>query len=359
MPMAKEVRGMGSQTTDAKKAMKAAKTRRAMEKNKVKRIREKPKCRCTGCESCNSRAPCKISLHSGGLCSGCKLKKGTAEPAATKLAKKSKRNQLLNKRYRRKQPPRFEAPSCQRGEHGQQTCGICCESMRLSKAFLLDCQQGSHGWYCADCLNKHAATRLIQGDVSFSCPACREVVPDYITSKFLQRDYLERFHRNSLQKAIAVSSRLFSCPTPDCTVCLWLDDLQDTNLNKCPLCKKSGCLKCGAQPYHTGVSCAEHARRAKRNDQAQNDILLNKWMESTGSKICPQCGEGITKENLEKQCTEEEECHKVKCRMCHTRFCFKCSAVLTDVFTCGCSRDDHYFVSPCTRRFERHLRKPR
>ena len=111
---------MGSQKTEAKKAMKAAKTRRAMKKNKVKRIREKPKCRCSGCESCNSRAPCKISLYSGGLCSGCILKKGTPGPTPSELAQKSKRNRLQDKRYIRKQPPRVEAPSCQRDEKGGQ-----------------------------------------------------------------------------------------------------------------------------------------------------------------------------------------------------------------------------------------------
>merc|ERR1719356_2131914 len=67
----------------------------------------------------------------------------------------------------------------------------------------------------------------------------------------------------------------------------------------------------------------------------------------------------VTKQNLEKQDAQRAECHKMLCRCCGTRFCFKCLAVLTESHTCGCSRDAHGFIDPHTGRRLAHLRAGR
>merc|ERR1719478_201941 len=64
----------------------------------------------------------------------------------------------------------------------------------------------------------------------------------------------------------------------------------------------------------------------------------------------------VTKLNLESQDTQYKECHKMMCRNCNTRFCFKCLKILTDTFTCGCSIDLHGFVDPRTGKRLEHLR---
>merc|ERR1719401_2586540 len=80
-------------------------------------------------------------------------------------------------------------------------------------------------------------------------------------------------------------------------------------------------------------------------------------MEETGSKQCPTCRMAVTKPNLKSQATQHAECHKMLCRNCNTKFCFKCLAVLTDSYTCGCTRDAHGFVDPKTGKRISHLRK--
>ena len=85
------------------------------------------------------------------------------------------------------------------------------------------------------------------------------------------------------------------------------------------------------------------------------DSSLLEWVKASGSKRCPVCGMIVTKQNLEHQSTQARECHKMMCRTCRTRFCFKCEAILTDTYTCGCSIDRHGFVDPATGERVEHL----
>merc|ERR1712032_585993 len=64
----------------------------------------------------------------------------------------------------------------------------------------------------------------------------------------------------------------------------------------------------------------------------------------------------VTKQNLKNQTTQRSECHKMMCRNCSTRFCFKCLAILTTDYTCGCTRDLHGFIDPHTGKRLVHLR---
>lgn len=235
-----------------------------------------------------------------------------------------------------------------------ETCAICFGDAQPTKAVRLACR---HGWYCEHCMKMHAEARLSVGDVCVPCPECREPIQEYSLREFLAEDVMDRFHERSMKKAIASSSNLFTCPTPDCDMCVWLDDGEEPWLKKCPKCRKGSCLKCGAQPYHKGVSCQMHQLRSRNPEQKRAELSFKRWMHKTGTKQCPQCNMGITKEDISNQGTQYSECHKMMCRHCNTRFCFKCLAVLTDSFTCGCSIDRHGFVNPVTGRICVHLKK--
>merc|ERR1712232_891428 len=91
----------------------------------------------------------------------------------------------------------------------------------------------------------------------------------------------------------------------------------------------------------------------------KEEATLRKWMNKTGTKQCPGCKMGVTKEDLKNQTTQRSECHKMLCRHCNTKFCFKCLAILTDTYTCGCSIDRHGFFNPFNGRRVKHLRAPR
>lgn len=234
-------------------------------------------------------------------------------------------------------------------------CTICCMDVESGDAVRLGC---SHGWYCRGCLERYAQARLNEGAVDVSCPDCREPVPDCDLKKILPQDVILRFHARSISRAVAASSNLFTCPTPNCGMCFELDEGDDAHLRQCLKCWKGSCLRCGAQPYHVGLSCTEHAAkmaRIKQKPQA-SDASLWRWMRRTGTVQCPVCKMGVSKEDLASQQTQRKECHKMFCRGCMTKFCFKCLAIFTDDYSCRCSIQAHGFVNPLNGRRVEHAK---
>lgn len=234
-----------------------------------------------------------------------------------------------------------------------ETCAICFTEAQPTKAVRLGCR---HGWYCLHCMKMHANARLNVGDVCVPCPECRAPIPDFCLKEILTDDVVSNFHTRSIKQAIACSPNLFTCPTANCDMCVELDDGEDAWLKKCPQCKKGSCLRCGAQPFHKGLTCQEHSLRSRTNEVKSAEMSLRRWMRKTGTKQCPQCNMGVTKEDLENQSTQRSECHKMLCRHCGTRFCFKCLAMLSETFSCGCSIDAHGFVNPLNGKRLGHLR---
>eukprot|EP00931_Biecheleriopsis_adriatica_P048377 TRINITY_DN27948_c0_g1_i1.p1 TRINITY_DN27948_c0_g1~~TRINITY_DN27948_c0_g1_i1.p1 ORF type:complete len:1057 (-),score=181.99 TRINITY_DN27948_c0_g1_i1:33-2741(-) len=70
-------------------------------------------------------------------------------------------------------------------------------------------------------------------------------------------------------------------------------------------------------------------------------------LASLGLKQCPGCGEGLQKET--------ETCHKMICRSCRARFCFRCLTRL-EYFNCSCTGAEHNFVDPVDGRILAHQR---
>lgn len=164
-------------------------------------------------------------------------------------------------------------------------------------------------------------------------------------------EVVDRFLTRSLERAVSMTADLWACPTPNCPMRVALDPEDDVTRFRCTMCRKASCIRCNAQPYHNRLTCEQHAlqKQRKRSQEADDGSEgLKKWMEETGAKQCPKCNMAVTKQNLTNQASQKTECHKMLCRNCGTRFCFKCLAELTDVFTCGCSIDLHGFVDPDT-----------
>jgi len=234
-----------------------------------------------------------------------------------------------------------------------ETCQICCNDVPAWRAVRLKC---SHGWYCAVCMLRHSEARLARGDASVTCPECCTTIDEHDLRKLLPPEVISRLQSRSLDQAVSSASDLWSCPTPNCTMRVAMED-GDVPRLECPLCRKESCLRCGVQPYHKGLTCEEHARQSYAQDKEQQRDMgrLMRWIKKSGTKQCPTCRMAITKHSLENQGTQYSECHKMLCRNCDTRFCFKCLAVLTDDHTCGCSIDRHGFVNPHTGKRVNHL----
>jgi hypothetical protein len=204
--------------------------------------------------------------------------------------------------------------------------------------------------------------KLAVGAVTVPCPECNVVLPEHDLRLILPVEFLDRMHARSLEQAIASVEDLCACPTPNCPMRVALEEGATPRM-KCPECKKVSCLRCGAQPYHHRLTCEQYAAKKKKMkkkaqaDDGEEDF--RKWMAEVGAKQCPTCKVVVTKQNIQHQGTQKAECHKMMCRQCGTRFCFKCEAKLSDTFTCGCTRNDHGFINPKTGKREEHLRKPK
>lgn len=227
-------------------------------------------------------------------------------------------------------------------------CAICCDDLSAGAAVRLGC---NHGWYCPECIKRFVDARLdagIAGDVP--CPDCGLPISEKDLITLLPTKTILRLHsRNIEQKDVASGAR--ACPTPNCPWRLSLNAAGSGERQTCPLCEVESCLLCGASPYHEGRTCEEHRASLLNKD----DQSFFNWMEATGSKQCPTCKMATTKENLEKQTQQRSECHKMLCRNCGTRFCFKCLAILTENYTCGCTIDRHGFIDPHTGKIIKHL----
>lgn len=249
-------------------------------------------------------------------------------------------------------PPSPDCPKEMKLSALPETCKICCDDTPAWRSVRLAC---GHGWYCARCVKRHAEARMELGVASITCPECAEVLAERDLRKLLPEDLIERLLERSLEQAVSCASDLWACPTPNCPMRVALEPDAIPRL-KCTLCKKESCVKCGRQPYHRGTTCEEFAEKQRAKGRMQEEESLMQWIQETGTKQCPTCRMGVSKQNLKSQHTQYAECHKMICRNCNTRFCFKCLAVLTDKFTCGCSIDAHGFINPLTGKRVNHMK---
>eukprot|EP00929_Paragymnodinium_shiwhaense_P120895 TRINITY_DN92950_c0_g1_i1.p1 TRINITY_DN92950_c0_g1~~TRINITY_DN92950_c0_g1_i1.p1 ORF type:complete len:535 (-),score=118.84 TRINITY_DN92950_c0_g1_i1:309-1913(-) len=241
-----------------------------------------------------------------------------------------------------------------------ETCEICADDeIPRGQAVRLRCD---HGWYCVPCFRRYVDMRLEAGGADVVCPQCQTEVAERELRELLPADTIDRLLSRSLDRAVSAAENLYACPTPGCSMRVDLADEEDGHEAadgrlECPLCDKESCVRCGAQPFHQGMSCEQYAAKLKRKGKVDEDEeALRKWMQETGTVQCPKCRMGVTKQNLESQTKQYKECHKMACRNCGTRFCFKCLTVLTASYSCGCSIDLHGFIDPVTGKRMDHFR---
>jgi len=237
-----------------------------------------------------------------------------------------------------------------------QQCALCCDDVEVGKAVKLGC---SHGWYCPDCITRFVEARLDSGTAGqVPCPDCKTGISEEVLVRLLPSSTVFKLHARSIEKAaVAAGAVQRCCPTPNCAMRQTFKDTDKGQLT-CVMCSKESCWLCGVQPYHHGMTCEQHAaKKRKASDADENDALFMKWMEDTGTRQCPTCKMATTKENLAKQSEQRSECHKMLCRNCGTKFCFKCLAVLTDTYTCGCTKNKHGFIDPFSGEIVDHLKR--
>ncbi|CAJ1344140.1 unnamed protein product [Effrenium voratum] len=142
-----------------------------------------------------------------------------------------------------------------------------------------------------------------------------------------------------------------SCCAQLCRSCaqLWAEEQESQGLAaheiSCPLCSQR--VPDSALPELLSAAALGRARARlnRASVPAVPDTLPSRTLARLGLKKCPGCGEGLQKES--------ETCHKMICRSCRARFCFRCLARL-EYFNCGCSGAEHRFVDPLDGRILTH-----
>ena len=157
---------------------------------------------------------------------------------------------------------------------------------------------------------------------------------------------------------VCLEPLVVKAPLPCCEVCvtcasLWAAEQESQGLAAdeflCPLCAKCLPDTLLSALLRKDALARAHERILQRNTeegaQPLESILPRRTLARLGLKQCPRCGEGLQKES--------ETCHKMICRTCRARFCFRCLARL-EYFNCGCTGAEHNFVDPLDGRILTH-----
>lgn len=277
------------------------------------------------------------------------LKSKEAEKAACEAAVSRAASSLADHEMRMQQEHLMRFNSV--GE----TCAVCVEDLPAEKLVKLGC---GHGWYCLECMNRFVESRVQDGNAgAIPCPDCGDPIPEKDLVVVLPKTTIFKLHARSIEKtAVASGGVIRSCPTPNCPMRQTFKDGQ-SGCFMCPMCSNESCWLCSVTPYHEGKTCEQYARRQRKRGLNKDDESFFEWMEATGTRQCPKCQMATTKENLERQTEQRSECHKMLCRNCGTKFCFKCLAILTDTYTCGCTKNKHGFIDPHTGEIVKHLQR--
>jgi len=109
--------------------------------------------------------------------------------------------------------------------------------------------------------------------------------------------------------------RFVQCAGPDCTTHLAVTQ-KANNKVICPTCLTVNCISCKMQ-YHFDETC--DASKARRDPQ---DDALQRHLDTTGAKLCPQCHNPSVKIN---------GCFHVVCPVCRVHYCWLCLAQFTSM----------------------------
>ena len=200
-------------------------------------------------------------------------------------------------------------------------CPVCfCDEEPPQAVELRGCGHG----FCEGCISQFVRTKVSEGEVlpdALTCPhvdprPCKRPIDPADVKACLRTDEdVERYERLTLSRFVESNSdSMGSCPTAGCDF-VFEFDLQNRKL-ECPLCSKSFCLVCRAEPWHTGVRCEQFQAENGNVDEA--DKLFSSFASKSKLKQCPKCKFWVEK---------SDGCDAMHCR-CNLVFCFRCGGVL-------------------------------
>lgn len=150
---------------------------------------------------------------------------------------------------------------------------------------------------------------------------------------------------------------LSCCRGPICESCAshWAEVQEaDQGAVTCPNCARPLCQEDLEALLAGNPRALQRLRSAKERHRTQvcgtpptaHQLgIVVESLSRLGIKRCPGCGTGVQRET--------ETCHKMICRTCRAKFCFRC-LVRLEYFNCGCTGAEHRFVDPVDGRVVAH-----
>eukprot|EP01064_Diplonema_japonicum_P004857 TRINITY_DN13197_c0_g1_i1.p1 TRINITY_DN13197_c0_g1~~TRINITY_DN13197_c0_g1_i1.p1 ORF type:complete len:349 (+),score=54.62 TRINITY_DN13197_c0_g1_i1:45-1049(+) len=184
--------------------------------------------------------------------------------------------------------------------------------------------------FCKECLKGQVRAAIDDGKTEINClqDRCSATLNHVELKEICCQKMFETISRRGLEAATSTDPTLHHCPTPDCSyVVSWSSYEGGQPSFMCPVCTLCYCLACGANPYHTSMSCIDY-KRTQVNDK--DEKATEEYLRTSNIRICPSCGMAVAKGT---------GCDKMKCR-CGCKFCYQCMAVNAK---CNCTPSEHGF----------------
>ena len=175
------------------------------------------------------------------------------------------------------------------------TCPVCFTEEPPEKSCVL--ASCGHS-FCVECITTFVAGKIAQGEVlsaQLACPCVEpqrcavSLVPQDVRRCLSTKDEADRYERLALQRFVESEDDMGTCPTAGCPFMFAWE--KDNRKLDCPLCKKSFCLVCRTEPWHTGVRCEafQQQRAAESGDVDAADAAFAEFASNQKLRSCPKC----------------------------------------------------------------------
>jgi E3 ubiquitin-protein ligase RNF144 len=184
------------------------------------------------------------------------------------------------------------------------TCGICFDSVTVSKIFTnTSCDHP----FCTACISKYVNVQRKDKVLKLNCPdpTCSvELKPEHLQS-ILSKKVIIDWESAIYESSISMNEKIY-CPYKNCSLLLVNDGAEVVTSCECPSCHRLFCAQCKV-PWHADMSCREFldSKNGRGEKQLEKKFLAlakkRKWQK------CPKCSMHVQRTG---------GCEHMSCRLC-------------------------------------------
>ncbi|KEH34170.1 zinc finger, C3HC4 type (RING finger) protein [Medicago truncatula] len=211
---------------------------------------------------------------------------------------------------------------CQGQSSKSFSCGICFDSVTVSKMFTTS---SCNHPFCTNCISMYVDVQRKENVVKLNCPnpdCSVELKPEHVES-IIPKQVIVEWESAIYESSIAMMQKMY-CPYENCSLLLVNDEVEVVTSCECPSCHRLFCAQCKV-PWHTNMNCQEFQEWKDNQDEEQ---LERKFLELANSEKwqrCPKCSMHVQRNG---------GCEHMRCR-CGCNFCYNCGSDWIYGHTCN------------------------